>query len=1123
MSIRMKSLLLVLVTAGLLAVMGCLLVVFIVLERFSELERKDAEAQLQRLRDVIQDSLESQRSVTLQWSNWDDAYRFVQQQNPEFITLNLVPNSLRDSRVDTLAYLDFSGRILGHVTTRSNGPLPANFLGHVPNLSNQVREGKPQVGLVAIDGAVYEIVALPVVNSDDTKGIEPKGICLTLRELTPELVSTLTRSLQASVTLAANMTGSVKASTASSIDVVDAENLRCRTPIIGLDGRSAATALIELPRPVNALARRTMRELLVAGTIALGTVAMLLLLLLEGSVLRRISRLGREVAAQEKDSSVRITIDGRDEIAYLAGVVERTVIRQRESAKRAELSQQRYLLLFQRSADAIMVIDGDVIIDANRAAARMFGAPSRQVLMETAFSRLIDGSTRVHVRNGDGSSGSRAAQVPPVVRTATDRLSQWTMYALDGRQVQAEVREASLELDGREAVQLLIRDVSERFKAEAERRLLASLVEATTDCVVVADGRGRTVFINHAARHMLGVPDDEDVSQAPVQIFFAPETRAVQMDVAWPAARTNGVWRGETELVARDGRTVPASQVLVAVTDDADQVTHLGSLLRDITVERERERQLDQARRLAEDAVQTKSNFLAVMSHELRTPLNGVIGMSSLLQEAELPKEHRELVDTIKLCADNLLALINDILDLSKIEANGLEFESIQFNLREVVESAVLIVAEPAMAKGLEIGSLVSSGVPETVIGDPTRLRQVLVNLLGNAVKFTDYGEVVINVDHQPSHPGDATGSLRLTFSVKDSGIGIAPDVLPRLFKPFVQADNTTTRRHGGTGLGLVISQRLVSFMGSSITVSSVLGQGSIFTFVIALEVVRLPTATSGLDLSRSTVLVVDNNLVSRQLTCAMLATWGARVIDVPSIHKADEAVRSGRITLALTVQQLADGDAADLVRVLRAGREGRQVPIALLVPAFLRRKEELLATVGADVLVIKPLRSSVFQQSLQDMLDDSTARQLITQPALSEPGIAGKRVLIVEDNATNRLLAMRILEVLGLHFSTVTSGAEALDTLAVETFDLVLMDCQMPELDGLEATRLFREREARETSLMRRVTAGHVHPRAVIIAVTAFAMAGDRERCLAAGMDDYMPKPYTINDLRLMLEKWIG
>ena len=1117
------------VTDCLLAVIGCLLVVFIVLERFAELERKDAEAQVQRLRDVLHDSLEAQRSVALQWSNWDDAYRFVQQPNPEFIAVNLVASSLRDSRVDTIAYLDFSGRQLGDVTTRRNGALPANFLGHLPTLSSDVRQGKPQVGFVAIDGAVYEVVALPVVDSDDTKGIEPQGICVMLRELTPDVVQALTRSLQVSVSFSPAAAGLGEAAADKvSIEAVDTDRLRCRITINGLDGRGVAAALIELPRPVNALARRTMRELLVAGTIALGTVATLLLLLLEGSVLRRISRLGREVAAQEKDPSLRITIDGRDEIAYLAGVVERTVIRQRESAKRAELSQQRYLLLFQRSADAIMVIDGDVIIDVNRAAARMFGAPSRKSLMETAFSRLTDGSTRATGHrgvSGPGSSDTRPAQVSPVVRTATDRLSQWTMYALDGRQIQAEVREAALELDGREAIQLLIRDVTERYKAEAERRLLASLVEATTDCVVVADGRGRTVFINQAARLMLGVPEDEDVSQVPVQHFFAPETRSEQMDVAWPWARTNGVWRGETELVARDGRTVPASQVLVAVTDEAEQVTHLGSLLRDITVERERERQLDQARCMAEDAVHAKSNFLAVMSHELRTPLNGVIGMSSLLQEAELPKEHRELVDTIKLCADNLLALINDILDLSKIEAGGLEFESIQFNLREVVESAVMIVSEPALAKGLEIGSIVASGVPELVIGDPNRLRQVLVNLLGNAVKFTDQGEVVISVGHQPRNEGDAADSLRLSFSIRDSGIGIAPDVLRRLFKPFVQADNTTTRRHGGTGLGLAISQRLVSFMGGSITVSSVPGQGSVFAFGLALAVVRsASTQEAGVfDLSHTTVLVADNNLVSRQLTCAMLATWGAQVIEVPSIQKADEAVRSGRIALALTVQQLADGDAADLVRVLRAGREGRQVPIALLVPAFLRKKEELLAASGADELVIKPLRSSLFQQSLQSMLDDSAVRQLIPQPTLSEPGIAGKRVLIVEDNATNRLLAMRILEVLGLQCSTVISGAEALDTLAVETFDLVLMDCQMPDLDGLEATRLFREREARETALMRRVTAGHVHSRAVIIAVTAFAMAGDRERCLAAGMDDYMAKPYTINDLRLMLEKWIG
>ncbi len=1120
MTIRMKSLLLVLITAGLLAVIGCVLVYVIVLERFSELERKDAEAQVQRLRDVLQDGLEAQRAVALQWSNWDDAYRFVQQRNPEFITVNLVPSALRDSRVDTLAYLDFAGHLLGSMTNRPTDGLPPNLLGHLPTLLTEVRADHAQVGLVAVDGLVYALVALPVVNSKDTAGIEPKGVLLSVRELTPEVTGLLTRSLQVPVTLSAMPSAPAAAVT---VDLLDAEHLRCRALLTGLDGRPAAIATIELPRPVNALARRTLRELLVAGTIAIGTVSTLLLVLLEMSVLRRIVRLGREVAEQEKDPARRLTVDGRDEVSYLAGVVDRTVARQREATFRAESSQQRYLLLFQRSADAIMVIDGDTIIDVNRAAARLFGAPSRKALMELPFARLVDGSTPVEMGAAGGSSATRPPIVSRPAKTTTDRLSQWTMFAIDGRQIQAEVREAVLELDGREVVQLLIRDVTERFKAEAERRLLASLVEATTDCVLVADGRGRTVFLNEAARRMLGVPDEEEVSHIPVQEFFAPDIRQVQVEIAWPAARSNGVWRGETELVARDGRTVPASQVLVAVTNDEAQVTHLGSLLRDITVERERERQLDHTRRLAEDAVKAKSNFLAVMSHELRTPLNGVIGMSSLLQESELPEEHRELVDTIKLCADNLLALINDILDLSKIEATGVELESIRFNLREVVESAVMIVAEPAMSKGLEIGCLVGSGVPEMVQGDPTRLRQVLVNLLGNAVKFTDQGEVVVSVGHLPPQEGDPAGSLRLAFDVKDSGIGIAPDVVPRLFKPFVQADDSTTRRHGGTGLGLAISQRLVSFMGGTISVVSVPAQGSVFTFVVSLPVVRDAEDGHPFNLSRHTVLVADPNLTSRQITCTMLAAWGARVVEVPSVQQAEEAIRSGRISLVLTAQVLSDGEAADLVRVLRSGREGRLVPIALLVPAFMRRKDAVLKHTGADELVIKPLRSSLLQQTIQQLLDDSAARQLIMPPVTTVPGIAGKRVLIVEDNSTNRLLAVRILDVLGLHSVAVNSGAEALDTLAVETFDLVLMDCQMPELDGIEATRLFREREARETALMRRVTAGHAQPRAVIIAVTAYAMAGDRERCLAAGMDDYLSKPYTIDDLRGMLEKWVG
>ena len=1119
MSIRMKSMSLVLVVAALLAVIASVLVVAIVLRRFNELERSLAERELDSVTETVSAMLKAQRNVALQWSNWNDAYTFVKQPDQAFITANLVTGSVRDSHVTTIAYLDFNGRMLGGVTTRAvDQPLfPANLFALAPNLLSEIKASHEQVGLIANDGIIYALALMPVLDTDG-KG-DPRGACMLLRELDRSALTEFAAALRVSLTLTLPVPGQAP----RSIEMVSDDGMVGRVLLPGLDGRPAAQAVIELPRPVDALARRTMRELVVAGIAALFVFTGILLLILEKTVLRRIVRLGREVGAQEKDPSLRITIDGSDELAYLAGVVDRTVARQRETAYRAEASQQRYRMLFQRSADPILVVDGDTILDVNRAAARLFGAPSRQVLIDTPFSKLVDGSTRLTPAQGnDSGSGTRRSAVPRAGKTASDKLSEWTMFALDGRVIEAEVREAVLEIDGREAVQVLIRDVTERRTAEAERRLLAGLIEATTDCVVVADARGRTAFLNTAARRMLSLPADEVLAKVPIETFFSESSRLNQATLAQPSARNQGVWRGETELIGRDGRLVPASQVLIAVCDDTGAITHMGSLLRDITVERERESQLVHARRAAEEAVRTKSSFLAIMSHELRTPLNGVIGMTSLLQESDLPHEHAELVDAIKMCADNLLALINDILDLSKIEAGGLDLENIRFDVRELVESAVMIVAEQAMTKGLEIGCLVGSGVPEQVQGDPTRLRQVLVNLLGNAVKFTERGDVLVSVSHHSPQEGDVDGSLRLSFAVKDTGIGIPAEIVPRLFKPFVQGDDSTTRKHGGTGLGLAISQRLVNCMGGSITVSSMIDHGSTFTFTVSLPVVRAASGEHRPDLSKTTVLIVDPNPTSRQIASTMLAAWGARTIEVPGIRQAIDAIRSGRIAVVLTAQHLADGDARELVLAIRSEKIGTRVGIALLVPLFLRHKEQVLAATGANALVVKPLRSS-------GLLD--TVAHLIAEVPMSMPvvaavrgkGLAGKRVLVVEDNATNRMLALRILEVLGLKSSAVSSGEEALDTLAVETFDLVLMDCQMPELDGLEATKLFREREARETALMRRVDAGHLNQRACIVAITAHAMAGDRERCLASGMDDYLAKPYTIDDLRKMLEKWIG
>jgi two-component system, sensor histidine kinase and response regulator len=290
----------------------------------------------------------------------------------------------------------------------------------------------------------------------------------------------------------------------------------------------------------------------------------------------------------------------------------------------------------------------------------------------------------------------------------------------------------------------------------------------------------------------------------------------------------------------------------------------------------------------------------------------------------------------------------------------------------------------------------------------------------------------------------------------------------------------------------------------------------------VVLPVVPGETCDIHPDLAKSTVLVADPSPTSRQIASTMLSAWGCRTLEVPSIHQAVDAIRSGRIVAVLTAQYLTDGDARDLVQAIRAERAGEHVGIALLAPIFQRHKERLLATTGATALVVKPLRNANLLTTMNQLL---TGAPPVTPnvPAVQRKGFAGKRVLVVEDNATNRMLALRILEVLGLRSSAVSCGEEALDTLAVETYDLVLMDCQMPKLDGLEATKLFREREARETALMRRMDAGHLNRRACIVAVTAHAMAGDRERCIGAGMDDYLAKPYTIDDLRKMLEKWIG
>ncbi|MEY4941767.1 MAG: hypothetical protein RIQ93_3502 [Verrucomicrobiota bacterium] len=538
---------------------------------------------------------------------------------------------------------------------------------------------------------------------------------------------------------------------------------------------------------------------------------------------------------------------------------------------------------------------------------------------------------------------------------------------------------------------------------------------------------------------------------------------------------------------------------------------------------RESAQVLREAAESAQESARLKSQFLANMSHEIRTPLNGVLGSIELLSDSTLTDDQRSLNGIAQKSASTLLGIINDILDFSRIEAGHLTFEAEPFDLREPIEGCLQLLAPRASAGNIELVHWIDEDVLTRVVGDAGRLHQVLLNLVGNGVKFTPSGEVFLHVK-QLSATGDR---VRLSFTVRDTGIGISPEQQERLFKPFVQADGSTTREYGGSGLGLAISRQLARLMHGDIGVKSSAGRGSTFCFTaeFVLQADARTTPEKRPALNELRCLVVDNNATSAHALCRQLSAWGARgevaTEANAALRQLREAATNARpFGVALIELQIPGAmDGLDLARTIQADAGLAGIRIVLLTPLRQRPAFTQFAAVGVHGVVVKPVRQAQLWQALQDATspepDLTTSRAEPAHAANRDAPLAPTgpllRVLLAEDNIVNQIVTRRHLEKLGLRPTIVGDGAQAVAAVSGSTFDVVLMDCQMPVLDGLEATRQIRAAEAKQSSLQTRVH---------IIALTAHAMAGDREACLAAGMDDYLSKPFVSRDLAAALAR---
>ena len=755
--------------------------------------------------------------------------------------------------------------------------------------------------------------------------------------------------------------------------------------------------------------------------------------------------------------------------------------------------------------DAVIVADDQQrVVLFNEGAERCFGCTAARALGQPLALLLPAALRERHAEH------MRSFATSPRAARRMGERSELQGLRADGEVFDAEASISHVELDGRTYFTAILRDVSTVRRAsralEASEARFRGLAAAAPVGIFQTDAEGACCYVNDRWCEIAGMSAAEAAGQGWLRALHPADRAAV--GEAWRAAvagqRTFAL---RYRFLRPDGNESWVMGSAVASRNGEGQVDGYIGTMTDVTESHRQALALDCAKSEAEAATRATSLFLANMSHEIRTPLNAVIGMTTLLLDTPLSPDQRDFARTIRTSSNSLLDVINDILDFTKVDAGKLEIEQTTFDLRHVVEESLDLLTPRAQEKSLNLAYLIEDGTPERLIGDPTRLRQILVNLLSNAVKFTHQGEVLVTVDSQ--HVDDA--HERIHFAVRDTGIGIAAEQLPRLFQSFTQVDASTTRKYGGTGLGLAISRRLAELMGGEVSAESEPGHGSVFhaTVLAGRAAAGEPPEFLQHDapaLVGKRILIVDDNLSNRRILTQLALRWGMQPSTLPSALEALDRIRHGEVfDVAVLDMSMPEVDGLELVAEIRRRREPDELPIVLLTSLGQRQADPRNSL---SACLSKPIKASLLFTTLVAVTAGGATAGAPPQQRADKAttGTAIKlRVLVAEDHSINQRVILRLLRHLGCEADLAADGKQAVAAILRRPYDVVLMDIQMPELDGVQAARAI-------------VAHRGAAPLPRIIAMTANVMPGDREAYLEAGMDGYLAKPIELADLAAVL-----